>query len=334
MKKSVSQLFSKFRLGTTKESPSHEEAPPSQTNSVPEADPVWKQIKNIDVISRRLTSEVTHGEYHSSFHGQGIEFEEVREYTPGDDVRTIDWNVTARSGKTYVKQFVEEKERVIFFVVDVSSSNQVGSISSKLDVARQIISALIFSSSRNNDKIGLLLFDSGAPKIFFPKKGKSHALHLIRELYSSRISSGSTQIEQSLSFLNATLKRSATVVLISDFQFPIPVEKLRVNAKRHDLLAISVFDPLEKQLPDLGVVTLEDPETREVLEVDLVSSKIRKEIESRFAQQRRQVAAIFSKENIDYLSIETSENYATSLRKFFHQRKSRISHFRNNSQRQ
>ena len=199
----------------------------------------------------------------------------------------------------------------------------------------EIISSINdFSSSRNNDKIGLLLFDSGTPEIFFPKKGKSHALHLIRELYSSRISSGATQIEQSLSFLNNTLKSSATIVLISDFQFPIPVESLRVSAKRHDLLAISVFDPLEKQLPDLGIVTLKDPETQEVLEVDLASSKIRKEIESRFAQQRQQVATIFSQENIDYLSIETSENYATSLRKFFHQRKSRLSHIRNNSQRQ
>ena len=330
----VFQRFSNFRIGTKTESPSHKQTSLSQTDSIPEADPIWKQIRNIDVISKRLTSEVTHGEYHSSFHGQGIEFQEVREYTPGDDVCTIDWNVTARSGKTYVKQFVEEKERIIFFLVDVSSSNQVGSISSKLDVARQIISALIFSSSRNNDKIGLLLFDSGTPEIFFPKKGKSHALHLIRELYSSRISSGATQIEQSLSFLNNTLKRSATIVLISDFQFPIPVESLRVSAKRHDLLAISVFDPLEKQLPDLGIVTLKDPETQEVLEVDLASSKIRKEIESRFAQQRQQVATIFSQENIDYLSIETSENYATSLRKFFHQRKSRLSHIRNNSQRQ
>ncbi len=332
MKKRVSQLFSNLRVGTKREIPSQEDLDSSQTTSTP--DPIWKQIKNIDVISRRLASEVTHGEYHSSFHGQGIEFEEVREYTPGDDVRTIDWNVTARSGKTYVKQFVEEKERVIFFVVDISSSNQVGSISSKLDVVKQITSALIFSSSRNNDKIGLLLFDSGEPKIFFPKKGKSHVLHLIRELYSFRISSGVTQIQNSLSFLNHTLKRRATVVVISDFQFPIPVESLRVSAKRHEVLAISVADPLENKLPDLGFVTLEDPETGEALEVDLGSKKVRKEIESRFAQQRQNVGAIFSQENIDYLSIETSENYATTLRKFFHQRKTRLSHIRNNSQRQ
>lgn len=282
---------------------------------------ILKKIRRIEIRTKRLVDDVFSGEYHSVFKGRGMEFAEVREYLPGDDIRSIDWNVTARMGHPYVKKFDEERELTVIFVVDASASGRFGSVSRfKSELAAELCAVLAFSAVRNNDRVGLIIFSDRIEKFVPPQKGRRHALRVIRELLYFKPEGRGTDIPQAVDYLSRTVRRHAVVFLVSDLLTTGAERALAVAARRYDLIAVRVSDPLEREFPSVGTIALIDPETDELFEVDASSKSFR----ARFAEERtRQLAEedeFLRRLGIDSISVSTDAPYAEPLERFFRTR--------------
>ncbi len=320
-----------------------------------------KKVKQIQIRTKRIVNDVLGGEYRSSFRGRGMEFEEVREYLPGDEIRSIDWNVTARTGTPYIKRYREERELVVMLVVDVSPSSEFGTVNRlKRDIANELCAVLSFSAINNNDKVGLILFSDIIEKFVPPRKGKTHVLRVIRELlYStdeykeetsekqnifsrswkglkdffislkphskSKTNKKRTDISTALDFLNRVTKKRSVVFLVSDFMDKGYAEKLRLTNKKHDLVCAVVEDPLERELPDglPSLIELEDAETGNIVEVDFGSERVRKDYRSYINRKRKERDNIFTQSSIDSIYIDTGKDYIQELMKFFKMRETR-----------
>ena len=283
-----------------------------------------KQVKQIEIRTRGLVNEVFSGEYHSVFKGRGMEFAEVREYQPGDDIRSIDWNVTARFGHPFVKIFEEERELTVMLLVDMSGSLGFGSgEKTKQQIAAELSAILAFSSLKNNDKVGLILFTDRIEKFIPPKKGKTHSLRIIREVLSFEPQGNQTNIKEALEYFNHTIKKKAIVFLISDF-FDGGYDKiLKIVGNKHDLIGIVLQDQREKEMLELGLVKFRDAETGEIRYIDTSDKIVKKNIieQSRnFTSYRK---SLFLSSRLDSIEIETSGSYVKPLVDFFKQREKR-----------
>ena len=285
---------------------------------------ILKKIQRIEIFTNRLVNTVFAGEYESVFKGQGITFDEVREYQVGDEIRTIDWNVTARMGQAYIKQYVEERELVMMLVVDMSASTSFGSISeTKAEIAAEIAALLAFSAIKNNDKVGLICFTDTVEHFVAPRKGKRHVLRVVRDILHFQPKQSGTNIETALAFVDRVLKPHSVVFLISDFKDTGYEKQLRLSSKRHSLTAITLQDRREVELPDVGLIELEDAESGETVVVDTRSEEARQlytEINQRADAERRQV---FRASQVDSIHIRTDEPYVKPIIQFFRQRASR-----------
>ncbi len=285
-----------------------------------------KKIRQIQIRTSHQVTEVMAGEYKSAFKGRGMEFDEVREYQPGDDVKSIDWNVTARTGKPYIKRFVEERELTVMLVVDASSSGSFGSINkSKNEVAAEIAALLAYSAIRSNDRVGLIVFTDQIEKYVPPKKGRSHVMRVIREiLFLEAPEHGETDITAALEYLQKVCTRRSVVFLISDFICENYSQALMMASKKHDLIPVSITDPRELELPDIGFIDLMDAETGERILVDTSDKKVRRTFRALGIQRHDQLKKQFRQMNADAISIETDRSYVDSLVKFFKMREKRM----------
>ncbi len=284
-----------------------------------------KKIRFIQIYTSKAVNDVLAGEYHSVFKGRGMEFDEVREYTPGDEIRTIDWNVTARTGHPYVKRYVEERELTVMFVVDLSASGTFGSTEKrKNEVAAELCALLAFSAIKNNDKVGLIVFTDVIELYIPPKKGLSHVLRLIRDLLNFKPRQTRTDIGQALDYLGRVSHRRAVVFLVSDFQAEGYEKRLRVVARRHDLIAVSITDPREAQLPNVGLVELEDAETGDRVLIDTASERVRREYEKAGRERADGLAEMFRSGGIDHINLVSGRDYVRDLVRFFRMRERRL----------
>ena len=284
-----------------------------------------KKIRYIQIYTSKAVNDVLAGEYHSVFKGQGMEFDEVRAYQPGDDIRTIDWNVTARTGHPYVKRYVEEREITVFFLVDLSKSGSFGSREKlKNEVAAEFCALLAFSAIKNNDKVGLIVFTDTIQLFIPPAKGTSHVLRLIRELLffepgKIRKKTG-TDIALALDYLGRVLHKRGVVFLVSDFLDQNFEKPLRVLARRHDLIAVTVSDPRELALPDVGLLEIQDAETGEIVVIDTGSKTVRSRYKRLAEEKNRALSDLFQSTGIDQIQLLTDRDYVLDLVKFFRKR--------------
>lgn len=309
---------------------------------------ILKKIRQIEIRTKRLVAESTAGQYHSAFKGQGMDFDEVREYQPGDDVRAIDWNVTARMNHPFIKKFVEERELTVMLVVDLSGSGLFGSCDyTKRELAAEIASVLAFSAIRNNDKVGLLLVTEEVEKFIPPRKGRRHVLRVIREILFFEPQHQGTDIQIAFDFLQRVLTRRAVVVMVSDFLGQthtarrdvsahlkrgvvfsgtlgqISLSALRQTRRRHDVIAVQVVDRFELELPALGRLILKDAETGEVLEIDTGNKVRRDAFAERQRRTQRELEKLFRSAAVDFIQLRTDQPYAKALAKFFETREKR-----------
>ena len=285
---------------------------------------VLKKIRLIEIRTKRLVNDVFSGEYHSVFKGQGMEFDEVREYQPGDDIRNIDWNVTARMGAPYVKRFMEERELVVMFLLDVSASGRFGSgQNTKLDTAAEICALLAFSAIQNNDKVGAVVFSDHVEKFIPPDKGRSHALHVVRELLFFEPKGQGTDIGEALSFLQRVLKRRGIVFVLSDFMSPDFSRPLALAARKFDLVAMNIKDEREQELIGSGMVRLWDQERGVERLIDLSSRRARERFASYVAQRDEKLNKLFNRYGVDRVDIDTRKDYVLPLSLFFRSRAKR-----------
>jgi uncharacterized protein (DUF58 family) len=283
-----------------------------------------KKIKILQITTRKVVNDILAGEYGSVFRGRGMEFDEVREYMPGDEIRTIDWNVTARTGTPYVKRYVEERELTVMFLVDLSASGTFGSVRKlKNEVAAELCSLLAFSAVKNNDKVGLIMFTDQVEMFIPPKKGTQHVLRVIRELLNFKPRQAKTDIVGALDYLGKVTTKKAVVFLVSDFQAEGFEKSMRVISKRHDLVAVTVVDPREVALPDVGLVELEDAETGELVLVDTSSAEVRKRYERLGREQASRFRELFASMGVDQIEVTTDKDYVPRLVQFFRARERR-----------
>jgi len=286
---------------------------------------ILKKVRQIEIRTGRLVNDVFAGKYESVFKGRGMEFHEVREYVPGDDIRSIDWNVTARTGSPYVKKFVEERELTVLLMADLSSSGDFGTKNKmKKEIMAEIGAVLAFSAIKNNDKVGLLLFTDHVEKFIAPKKGKAHVLRVIRELLYYKPKGKKTSINTAIEYLGKVLKKKAVIFLISDFMDSDYEKRLRILNKRHDIIAIPISDPRETSFPDVGLIEFEDAETGEVVYLDTADNLLKKEFKKRkysFIEERNR---IFRSVGVDSVEISTVKSYIKPLMLFFRKRAKRF----------
>ncbi|MCQ2349951.1 MAG: DUF58 domain-containing protein [Paludibacteraceae bacterium] len=287
-----------------------------------EANELLKKVRQIEIKTKGLSRDIFAGEYHSAFKGRGMTFAEVREYQYGDDVRSIDWNVTARLQKPYVKVFEEEREQTVMLLVDVSRSNVFASHNQlKRDVITEIAATLAFSAIQNNDKIGIIFFSDRVEKLIPPQKGKKHILYIIRELLEFQPEGKGTDIDQALRYMTNAIKKRCTAFLLSDFLTDISYEDSAVIAKRkHDLIAIHLYDERDKEIPDVGLMKLRDAETGETKWVDTSSQKVRMMYSDYVVQKYLALQKVVAKSGMDFVSIETQQDYVKSLLQLFRSR--------------
>jgi uncharacterized protein (DUF58 family) len=293
---------------------------------------ILRKVRHIEIRTKRLVNDSLAGEYHSVFKGRGMNFDEVREYVPGDEVRTIDWNVTARAGRPFIKKFVEERELTLMLLVDVSASGDFGSgVQSKREMAAELASVLAFSAVHNNDKVGLILFTDQVELFVPPRKGRRHVLRLVREILGFTPANRGTDVVQAMDFVNHVLSRRAIIFLLSDFQsagdpnaaIASLRRAIRQTSGRHDLVAMRVHDPREEELPDFGLLAVEDSETGELLEVDTSDESVRKRFSEIAHESSERLRRAFNGEAIDSLSLSTAEPYLPALMGFFKHRERR-----------
>lgn len=282
---------------------------------------LMKQVGKIRILTTHLIDDRLSGDYHSVFKGQGIEFDEVRPYIPGDDVRSIDWNVTARTGTPHVKRFAEERELTVIFLVDVSGSQIFGSGNrSKSELAAEITSLLAMTAIRNQDKIGLVLFTDRILKSIPPRKGRTAVMRLVREVLAADETKEGTDIGAALRFLNNVQKRKAVVFLVSDFQDSGYEAEMRITARRHDLIACPISDPAELVLPDVGLIEMQDPETGELVLVDTSSAAVRSVFNREAAVAQEQLFRFFKRHGMDFIQLSTGTPYIDEVRGLFRRR--------------
>lgn len=283
-----------------------------------------KKIRKLEIQTKGIVNTLFGGEYQSAFKGRGMEFTEVRAYTYGDDIRQIDWNVTARTGDPFIKIFEEEREQTLMLCIDISQSGTFGSQSqSKMDLAIELCAVLAFSAIKNSDKVGLVLFSDHIEKVVPPKKGRTHVLRLIRELFTTKPTGTGTDIADALSYINRLLDRRAIVVLASDFRDDKFEKQLRITNQKHDLVSIIISDHLEDELPDIGLVTLRDAETGSEKILDTSNKKVRKAYKIRRMEQKAYVHDMMLKMKVDAVEVQTNQSYVKPLMNFFQRRGSR-----------
>jgi uncharacterized protein (DUF58 family) len=290
---------------------------------------LMKKIQRIEIRTRRLVNDSFAGEYHSIFKGRGMEFDEVRPYQIGDEIRTIDWNVTARTGEPYVKRYVEERELTVMLVVDASASETFGSVNRcKRELAAELTAVLSFAATTNNDKVGLLIFTDQIELFIPPRKGRKHVLRLIRELLAFEPQSKGTNIKMALDKVNQILKRRSIIFLVSDFMAdPEGYSRaLSVTNRRHDVIAVDLNDPLDTHIGNVGLLALEDPESGEIVWVDTSSSHWQNAYQNQMQQLENNKTRIFRKASVDRIDINTDLEYTVPLARFFQERAKRIRH--------
>lgn len=284
-----------------------------------------KKVQQVEIKTRGLVNHVFSGEYHSVFKGRGMEFSEVREYTYGDDIRQIDWNVTARHGKPFVKIFEEERELTVMLIVDMSRSGQFGSFEAmKNEIATEICAVLAFSAIRNNDKVGMILFTDTVEKFIPPKKGKPHILRLVRDLLAFEPKGTGTNISAVLEYLNSAIKKRSIAFVVSDFIDTEYEQALRIVSKRHDVIAVTLQDPRERELPKVGLLKLRDAETLQERWIDTSDKTIRKAFEQFWKKHDEQLYKTFLSTKVDRISVEVHKPYIQPLVNFFRMREARL----------
>lgn len=285
---------------------------------------VMAQIRRIQIRTNRMVNEILAGQYHSVFKGQGMEFKEVREYVVGDDVRSIDWNVTARTGGPHVKVMMEERELTVMLLVDASGSGRFGSVTRfKNELAAELCAVLAFSAIKNNDKVGLIIFTDDVELFVPPNKGRKHVLRVIREVLFFKPKKHGTNIPGALHYLNNVIKRRATVFMVSDFMADNYESALRVANKRHDMIAVAVTDPREEELPDVGLAALRDPETGEEVLVDTSDVDVRARYAAAAHAREEAREEVFRRTRVDAIDIRTDGPYIQALYRFFRTRERR-----------
>jgi uncharacterized protein (DUF58 family) len=286
-----------------------------------------RKIRRIEIRTRRLVNSNFAGEYHAVFKGRGMEFDEVRPYQSGDEVRTIDWNVTARTGTLFVKRYVEERELTVMLLVDASASGQFGTVNRfKREIAAELAAVLAFSAITNNDKVGLLIFTDQIELFIAPRKGRRHVLRLIRDLLAFKATGKATNLKLGLEALNHMLKRRSIIFLLSDFLAPPNAYSsiLQVSNRRHDIIAVTLSDPREAEWPNVGLVALEDAETGQVQWVDTASRHWQQTFQERVDESRLARERVFRKAKVDRIDISTDRDYVIPLTNFFEQRSRRL----------
>lgn len=278
---------------------------------------LFQKIQKIEIASSYLAQDIFAGAYRSIFKGQGMEFEDVREYIPGDEVRNIDWNVTARMNHPFVKNFREERDLTMFLVVDTSASCQFGGQVKKSDIIAEIAAVLAFSAIQNNDKVGLLLYSDIVEKYIPPYRNRMHVLRIIRELLAFKPQHTGSNLEIALRYLGNLQLRSSICFLISDFLFPMPTKKIKLLAAKHDLISICITDPEEYNLPNIGLAAFQDMETGKELFLD--TSQASSAMKEKVQQQKKAAASI----GTDFIEIRTDQSYTSALKQFFKMRKTR-----------
>lgn len=285
---------------------------------------ILKKIRKLEIQTKGIVNTLFGGEYQSAFKGRGMEFSEVRAYTYGDDIRQIDWNVTARTGDPFIKIFEEEREQTLMLCIDISQSGTFGSRNqSKMELAIELCAVLAFSAIKNSDKVGLVLFSDHIEKVVPPKKGRTHVLRLIRELYATEPTGTGTDIADALSYINRLLDRRAIVVLASDFQDSDFDKPLRITNQKHDLVSIIISDPLEDELPDIGLVNIRDAETGAQQMIDTSNQLVRETYRKRRLNAKEQLYDKLLKMKVDAVEVNTNESYVQPLMNFFKRRGSR-----------
>src|SRR5690554_5533069 len=280
---------------------------------------ILKKVRKIEIKTKGLSNHVFSGEYHSAFKGRGMSFSEVREYSPGDDVRDIDWNVTARFSTPFVKVFEEERELTLMLLVNISNSSLIGTKKqSKRDLITEICAVMAFSAMNNNDKVGILFFADGVEKFIPPKKGKGHILRIIREMITiePKFENG-TDIAACLKFFNSTSKKRTITFLLSDFMSKPFETPLKITARRHDLVGLKIYDQMDEQLPDIGMIRVQDSETKTTKIINTSDAKLRKHYQQTFKKHSDYAKHAFSKTNSSLISIRTDEDYVKALKGFF-----------------
>jgi uncharacterized protein (DUF58 family) len=290
---------------------------------VSSSDDILRRVRKIEIKTRGLSRELFAGRYHSAFRGRGMAFSEVREYEPGDDVRDIDWNVTARNGTAFIKTYEEERELTMMLVVDVSASRTFGTTGrTKQNRITEIAAVLAFSAAQNNDKVGCIFFSDRVEKFIPPKKGRAHVLMIIRELVGFEPSGPGTALAAPLRFLTNTQKKHATAFVLSDFLGPEPWEDaLKIAASKHDVVGIRVWDRRESELPDVGMVRMRDSETGQQVWADTSSRHVRERWHDTWQQHARQVEQVLRRSRVDSVAVDTGEDYVKALMKLFKARK-------------
>ncbi|MFH1593318.1 MAG: DUF58 domain-containing protein [Candidatus Omnitrophota bacterium] len=285
---------------------------------------ILKKIRNIEITTSRMVTDVFAGQYQSVFKGRGMEFDEVREYLPGDEIRTIDWNVTARTGHPYVKKFVEERELTVMLLLDASASCHFGSVKQlKSQLAAELCSVLAFSATQNNDKVGLIIFTDRIEKFIPPRKGLRHVLRVIREALYYKPSGKGTDISSALGYLNRVTKRRTISFLISDFFDRDFKRTLSISNKRHDIVAVTITDPREMDLPDIGIAQLDDAETQDRFTIDTGRSSLRKKYREDAIRRIDSRKKMLRSVNVDNIDVKTDIPYTKELIRFFKARKRR-----------
>lgn len=283
-----------------------------------------KKVRRIEIKTRGLSNHIFSGEYHTIFKGRGMSFSEVREYQFGDDIRSIDWNVTARFNHPFVKIFEEERELTVMLLVDVSQSAFFGTVNQfKNEIITEICAVLSFSAINNNDKVGIIFFSDKIEKFIPPKKGKSHILRIIRELIDFQPAQNGTNISEALRYLNNVMKKRSITFILSDFIDQNFKDALSIAGKRHDVVGIHVYDPRETELPDIGLVRVKDAESGEKIWLNTSSKKVRDTYSRQFKENLENCRTSFLKSGTDLISIKTDESYVNALLKFFKKREAR-----------
>jgi len=280
-----------------------------------------KKVRKIEIKTRGLSNQVFSGEYHSAFKGRGMTFSEVREYQPGDDIRSIDWNVTARFNTPFIKVFEEEREMTVMLLVDISASGEFGTQKQlKQDLITELCAVIAFSSIQNNDKIGVVFFTDKIEKFIPPKKGKSHVLRIIRDLIEFKPEHKKTDIELALKYLTGVIKKKSIAFLISDFMDTKFADALKIANKKHDLIALRIFDKREQEIPNVGLVKLMDSETGAIKWVDTSDKKVRIHFAANAKRHEAFLKDIFNKSGVDTANINTAESYIPPLTNLFKRR--------------
>ena len=286
-----------------------------------ETSEILKKVRQVEIKTRGLSQNIFAGQYHTAFKGRGMAFSEVREYQPGDDVRSIDWNVTARFNRPYIKIFEEERELTVMLLIDVSGSGVFGTEgNTKRQVITEIAATLAFSAIQNNDKIGVIFFSDKIEKFIAPQKGKKHILYIIRELLEFKPESSKTDVGCVLQYFTNVIKKRCTAFLISDFIAPESEKALMIASKKHDLVALQVYDIKDTYLPDVGLLKVQDSESGRVMYVDTSNDSVRKLYSDKWQQRQSSIKRSFSKTGVDMVSVSTSEDYVRALIALFRMR--------------